>query len=63
MTMLRMTKWKCRMCDHENEAARFSCVKCGHEPTGGRRDVNPEGRRYDPDQQEPIYTAADEWVD
>ena len=56
-------KWDCIMCGHENERYRLSCNKCGHEPTAGRRDVDPEGRKYDPDPIGPEYTAADEWVD
>lgn len=46
----KATRWNCVKCQHDNKAADWSCAQCGHEPTTGRRDVHPEGRRYDPAQ-------------
>lgn len=47
--VIKATAWTCARCRHENKPHTFECGLCGHEPTAGRRDTTPEGRRYDPE--------------
>jgi rRNA maturation endonuclease Nob1 len=44
----KQKKWRCKKCETDNPSIRTTCAECGHEPVLGRRDVNPEGRKYTP---------------
>ena len=43
-------KWRCHRCNTINKDSHRYCDGCFNEPTAGRRDIDPEGRKYDPDQ-------------
>lgn len=41
--------WRCHRCNTVNKDSHRFCDGCFNEPTAGRRDIDPEGRKYDPD--------------
>lgn len=45
--------WKCGRCGTVNKESHRYCDKCFNEPTAGRRDVDPEGRKFDPSYGDP----------
>lgn len=49
LSVTRGVKWACHECGHVNDKGDLSCARCSHEPVLGRRDHDPEGRRFDPD--------------
>jgi rRNA maturation endonuclease Nob1 len=42
-------KWRCHRCKTINKDSHRYCDSCFNEPTAGRRDIDPEGRKFNPD--------------